>query len=211
MSKGPISHVITINGPVFPREETERAIFAAIDEAAARGIHPRFARPNLAHLDNVTGVTFDGVEQSAAEARASEAEACAARCDEPAPQTFAEMLTTAARARGMERVRDIARAVVPESGWDAYFLSWCEKVESALAGDELHPSAVTSLARALGVSEQEHFAWQSANGTMPESLYALIVENPDRWHEVERLLATPRGRSVMRPESPAPYSAKGRR
>jgi hypothetical protein len=202
MSKGPISHVITINGPVFPREETERAIFAAIDEAAARGILPGRLRPNLAHLDNVTGVTFDGVEQPAAEARASEAE-CGARCDEPARRlTLGERLHTRRLAMGYPRVRDLAGAVVASIAYqhelrdpadhDALLLHWCRVIDRAESADECARYDLRPILDALSLSDLERSEWHAEAGYLPIEMEMLLLAHPDRWTEVERLLSTPR-------------------
>lgn len=173
---------------------------------------------SLLPLDNVTAVTFDGHAQSPAEARASEAEGHAARCDEPVKRTLAERVRERRVQMGYPRIVDLATAILAgdgsardPSGHDAALLAWCDAIAHVETEEPVQRGAIDGIAEALGVSAQERDEWRALNGTLPWDLERNLLARPDVWDRVRDLLSVPRGRSVLRPESPAPYSSKGRR
>jgi hypothetical protein len=204
MSKGPITHIV--NGGHW--------LVSGWEDAAAelRRYYPGGSVPPA----RIEVATLDGQPLTTDEAR--ESLACGGRCDEPAAaKSLAERVRTRRLAMGYPRVRDLANKVLDDAPpldaarHDAAVLGVCALIDKAERGESVHPLNVDELADVLEISSFERDEWHAANGALPLRLLDALCARPELWNRVRDLLATPRGRSVLRPETPAPYSSKSRR
>jgi hypothetical protein len=171
-------------------EMAERAEQETPDvEVVVNAATAKIRESNLSHLDNVTGVTFDGAPQSAAEARASEAEAERA--------TLAERVRTKRLAHGLT-ILGIAEAIVPKRdpksiSEESRRMRYCRLLTSLEAGHPAYSAGdLDAVMDALGLCAMERDEWHSANGTLPEDFGRALVARPDLWDRIRDLLSTPR-------------------